>query len=60
MDLIVKGFEHQLDELYKADAMDVDSDIRVMETMLERDTASVEKDFGLGESPAEQTPDDPE
>jgi hypothetical protein len=33
MDAIVKGFEHQLDELYKADALDVDSDIRVMETM---------------------------
>lgn len=48
MDSIVKGFEHQLDELYKADAMDVDSDIRVMETMLRRDTASVERDFGLG------------
>ena len=32
----------------EADALDVDSDIRVMETMLERDTASVEKDFGLG------------
>ena len=46
MDLIIKGFEHQLDELYKADALDVDSDIRVMETMLERDTASVEDDFG--------------
>ena len=48
MDLIIKGFEHQLDELYKADALDVDSDIRVMESMLERDTASVEEDFGLG------------
>ncbi len=48
MDSIVQGFEHQLDELYKADALDVDSDIRVMETMLHRDTASVERDFGLG------------
>ena len=48
MDSIVKGFEHQLDELYKADAMDVDSDIRVMEHMLRRDTGSVEEDFGLG------------
>ena len=47
MDKIVLGFEHQLDELYKADAMDVDSDIRVMETMLRRDTASVEEDFGI-------------
>ena len=48
MDSIVAGFEHQLDELYKADAMDVDSDIRVMESMLHRDTATVEQDFGLG------------
>jgi DNA-binding Lrp family transcriptional regulator len=47
MDSIIAGFEHQLDELYKADVMDVDSDIRVMETMLNRDTASVEKDFGF-------------
>lgn len=48
MDSIVKGFEHQLDELYQADAMDVDSDIRVMEHMLRRDTGSAEQDFGLG------------
>lgn len=52
MDSIVAGFEHQLDELYKMDAMNVDSDIRVMETMLRRDTATVEKDFGLGTAPA--------
>lgn len=55
MDSIVAGFEHQLDELYRADAMDVDSDIRVMETMLGRDTASVEKDFGLGSAAAKET-----
>jgi hypothetical protein len=48
MDSIIAGFEHQLAELYAPDTMDVDSDIRVMETMLNRDTASVEKDFGLG------------
>nr|WP_325200582.1 5-bromo-4-chloroindolyl phosphate hydrolysis family protein [uncultured Oscillibacter sp.] len=48
MDSIVKGFEHQLDELYQADAMDVDSDIRVMEHMLRRDTGSAAEDFGLG------------
>ena len=53
MDSIVKGFEHQLDELYQADAMDVDSDIRVMEHMLRRDTGSVEDDFGLGGTQAE-------
>lgn len=58
MDAIVRGFEHQLDELYKADAMDVDSDIRVMETMLRRDTASVEEDFGLGAAAQRQTEED--
>lgn len=55
MDAIVEGFEHQLDQLYKADALDVDSDIRVMETMLHRDTASVEKDFGLHVQPEESS-----
>ena len=56
MDSIVAGFEHQLDELYKMDAMNVDSDIRVMETMLRRDTASAEKDFGLGANAAPAKP----
>ena len=48
MDSIVAGFEHQLDALYRTDAMDIASDIQVMETMLRRDTASVADDFGLG------------
>ena len=54
MDSIVVGFEHQLDELYRTDAMDIDSDIRVMETMLRRDTASVANDFGLGGAAAQR------
>ena len=55
MDNIIAGFEHQLDELYRETAMDIDSDIRVMETMLKRDTASVADDFGLGGGTAAQT-----
>ena len=50
MDSIVEGFEHQLDQLYSADAMDVVSDIKVMETMLSRDTASAAKDFGYAKA----------
>lgn len=46
MDKIVEGFAQQLDNLFRADAMDVVSDIRVMETMLQRDTGSAAKDFG--------------
>ena len=48
MDKIVAGFERQLDQLYQSDAMDVDSDIRVMEQMLRRDGGSVPEDFGMG------------
>ena len=58
MDSIVAGFEHQLDELYRTDAMDIDSDIRVMETMLRRDTASVADDFGLGGAAVQQQPEE--
>ncbi len=48
MDSIMAGFERQLDALYHADAMDVDSDIRVMETMLRRDGGSVEEGLRAG------------
>ena len=58
MDSIVAGFEHQLDELYRTDAMDVDSDIRVMETMLRRDTASAADDFGLGGAAVQRQPEE--
>ena len=46
------------DELYRTDAMDIDSDIRVMEAMLRRDTASVADDFGLNGSSAVQQRDE--
>ena len=54
MENIVEGFAHQLDALYQADAMSVDQDIRVMETMLRRDTASAAKDFDLGGTAAQK------
>ena len=47
MDTLLENFERQLDELYRSEAMDVDADIRVMESMLDRDLSSVERDFGL-------------
>ena len=48
MDNLLENFEKQLDELYRSEALDVDADIRVMESMLDRDLGSVERDFGLG------------
>lgn len=58
MDALVKGFDKQLDDLYRSEAMDIDSDIRVMENMLRRDTASVADDFGLGGAAAQQMPEE--
>ena len=37
LDTLVDGFRKQLDKLYEADAMDISSDIDVLETMLRRD-----------------------
>lgn len=37
MDNLVKGFENQLDSLFKADALDISSDISVLENMLAQD-----------------------
>ncbi len=54
MDNIVAGFERQLDDLYCSDALDIDSDIRVMESMLRRDRSSASEDFGLDHSGAVQ------
>lgn len=55
MDTLLENFEKQLDELYRSEAMDVDADIRVMESMLDRDLSSVERDFGLGGNSAVAT-----
>ena len=37
LDKIVQGFESQLDQLYRADAMDISADIVVLETMMAKD-----------------------
>ena len=56
MDALVKGFDKQLDDLYRSEAMDIDSDIRVMENMLRRDGASAADDFDLGGAAAQRVP----
>ncbi len=45
MDNLVKGFENQLDSLFRADALDISADISVLENMLAQD--------GLGSLPGE-------
>lgn len=45
MDNIIQGFERQLDALYAAEAMDIRSDIDVMNSMMQRDSAMHASDF---------------
>ena len=42
MDKVVDGFENQLDKLFRDDAMDISSDVAVLEQMLEKDGLSVQ------------------
>ena len=64
MDNIVQGFEHQLDALYAAEAMDIQSDINVMNNMMQRDSAMRGSDFRVSGSarrwgmPSEDDDDD--
>ena len=37
LDMLVEGFRKQLDKLYESDAMDITTDINVLENMLKRD-----------------------
>lgn len=45
MDTVVVAFENQLDQLFRADAMDVSADIEVMENMLRADGLAGEEPF---------------
>ena len=56
MDDIVQGFERQLDALYAAEAMDIQSDIDVMNNMMKRDSAMGTSDFKVSTSGASKAP----
>lgn len=60
MDNIVRGFENQLDALYAAEAMDIQSDIDVMNNMMQRDHAMHTSDFKVSTDAAPQLTLDPE
>ena len=47
MDSIVEGFENQLDNLYKTDVINIESDIDAMTTMMNRDAPSTGSDFEI-------------
>lgn len=48
MDKVVEGFEKQLDKLFQNDAMDITTDVEVLERMLEKDGLSGSGGLTLG------------
>lgn len=48
MDKVVSGFENQLDQLFRDNAMDISSDVAVLEQMLEKDGLSGNNGMTLG------------
>ena len=47
MDTLVTAFENQLDKLFESDALDLSTDIDVMERMLKADGLTGDDPFGL-------------
>ena len=47
MDKVVEGFETQLDKLFADSAMDISSDVAVLEQMLEKDGLSSQQGMGM-------------
>ncbi|MGE4276360.1 MAG: 5-bromo-4-chloroindolyl phosphate hydrolysis family protein [Lawsonibacter sp.] len=48
MDKVVEGFEKQLDQLFQGDAMDITTDVEVLERMLAKDGLSSSQGLTLG------------
>ena len=56
MDTVVDGFKHQLDELYKSDAVSIETEIDVLTKMINRETATAQQEFGLGGQAVQTAP----
>ena len=58
MDTVVDGFKHQLDELYKSDAVSIETEIDVLTKMINRETVTPQKEFGLGGQAVQTAPEE--
>ena len=54
MDTIVEGFRHQLDELYRTDAVSIETEVDVLTKMINRETTTAKQEFGLGGQAVQQ------
>lgn len=58
LDMLVAGFEGQMDQLFKSESLDITSDIEVLEQMMNKDGLTVADDFGIREEYTDDISDD--
>ena len=58
LDMLVVGFEQQMDQLFKAESIDISSDIEVLEQMMRKDGLSENKDFVFDDEYSDEISDD--
>jgi 5-bromo-4-chloroindolyl phosphate hydrolysis protein len=57
MDTVVDGFKHQLDELYKSDAVSIETEVDVLTKLINRETVTAKQEFGLGGQAVQTAPE---
>ena len=57
MDTVVDGFKHQLDELYKSDAVSIETEVDVLTKLINRETVTTQLEFGLGGQAVQTAPE---
>ena len=59
LDLLVVGFEQQVDQLFRNESIDITADISVLETMMQKDGLSGKNDFDITSYIKEETVSEP-
>ena len=58
MDMLVVGFDQQMDQLFKDESLDITSDIEVLETLMNRDGLTMRSDFTVCDGYTDEITDD--
>ena len=58
LDMLVVGFEGQMDQLFKSESLDITSDIEVLERMMNKDGLTGNTDFRITEEYTDDISDD--
>lgn len=58
LDMLVSGYEQQVDQLFRHESMDISSEISVLETMMKQDGLNGHTDFDFGSAATQSMPED--